>query len=145
MGELRIFVKRLHSEAKLPSYAHQGPLGDLAADLYSIEDADLLPRSVQAIRTGIAIELPVGYGAIVEDRSGTALKGVTTLAGVIDTGYRGEVRVVLTNIGENVYRVRKGDRIAQMRIVKRLEGEFVEVEDLNATPRFQNGFGSTGA
>jgi dUTP pyrophosphatase len=142
--ELRVFVKKLHPDAKIPSYAHSGPLGDLAGDLFSTCDAELLPGQVLSIGTGIAIEPPSGFGAIVEDRSGMALKGITTLAGVVDTGYRGEIQVVLVNLGPNSYRVSKGDRIAQLRIVQKFEVTFVEAQDIAASPRHNKGFGSTG-
>jgi dUTP pyrophosphatase len=143
-----IKVKKLHPAAQLPRYSHAGPWGDLAADLYAAVGATLAPcgtaGSVLAISTGIALELPATHGALVEDRSGLALRGITTLAGVIDPGYRGEVKIVLTNLNSVAVEVAVGDRIAQLRIVERIEASFEEVEELVDAPRGAAGFGSTG-
>lgn len=142
---IEVKVKRLHPDARLPTYSHTGPAGDLAADLYSIEELVIAPQQVQGIRTGIALELPPGYGAIVEDRSGLALRGITTLAGVIDSGYRGELKVVIANVGSTRYTVKHGERIAQLRLVQRLEATFTEVAEIAASERMDKGFGSTGS
>jgi dUTP pyrophosphatase len=140
-----IKIKKLHTEAKLPKYAHTGPWGDLAADLYTVQAATLEPGATTLVSTGVAIELPSEYGALVEDRSGLAVRGVTTLAGVIDPGYRGELKVVLTNLSATAVAVAAGDRIAQLRLVQRIEAEFQEVDELEEAPRGSGGFGSTGA
>jgi dUTP pyrophosphatase len=142
---LRILVKRLCPDAQLPKYAHLGPFGDLAADLYAAEALELVPGATVAVRTGIAMELPATHGALVEDRSGLAIRGITTLAGVIDPGYRGEIKVVMTNLGATPHPVEVGQRIAQLRIVERIEAIFEEVDTLNEAPRGAGGFGSTGA
>ena len=84
------------------------------------------------------------HGALIEDRSGLALRGITTLAGVIDPGYRGEIRVVVTNLGAAAVEIAAGDRIAQLRLVRRIEARFEEVEELADAPRGEGGFGSTG-
>ena len=122
--DVLIRVQRLLPAAQLPRYAHTGPFGDLAADLFAAETAVLAaagqPGSTIAVRTGQAIELPSTHGALIEDRSGLAVRGVTTLAGVIDPGYRGELRVVLTNFGGEPFRIAPGHRIAQLRIVERI-------------------------
>jgi dUTP pyrophosphatase len=97
-----------------------------------------------AIPTGLAMEFPSTHGALVEDRSGLAMKGLTTLAGVIDPGYRGEIRIVVTNLGTTAFTVNAGDRIAQLRIVQRIEAQFEEVAELAEAPRGAGGFGSTG-
>ena len=141
---LRVRVKKLNPSAKLPHYAHGGPDGDLAADLYSLDSVMLAPQSVVRIGTGIAVQLPPGYGAVIEDRSGLATKGLTTLAGVIDPGYRGELRVVVANVSVAAVEIRQGDRIAQLRLVQRFDMEFEEVDQLEATARNEGGFGSTG-
>ena len=143
--QVRIAIQRLHPDAKRPRYAHAGASGDLAADLYSVEEVELPPGKVLAIPTGIALAIPDGFGAIVQDRSGVALQGLATLAGVIDTGYRGEIKVVMVNLGETAARIRKGDRIAQLRIVHRIEAAFTEESELPSTQRQANGFGSTGS
>ncbi len=140
----QLAVKRLHPGAVLPTYAHTGPFGDLAADLYSVEDAEIAPGATGVVSTGLAMAFPEGYGALVEDRSGLAVRGVTTLAGVIDTGYRGELKVVLLNTTAAAVRLPRGSRVAQLRVVQRLEAEFTEVEELDETVRAAGGFGSTG-
>ena len=144
----KILVQRLLPAAQMPRYAHTGPYGDLAADLFAAEAATLAPvgepGSTVAVRTGLALELPSSHGALVEDRSGLALRGITTLAGVIDPGYRGELRVVLTNLGPEEQMVAPGHRIAQLRVVERIQAAFEETDLLAETPRGQGGFGSTG-
>ena len=144
MAELKIKVKRLVPEAKVPRYAHVGEYGDLAADLYASVGLIIEPGATVAVPTGVAMEFPSTHGALVEDRSGLAMKGVTTLAGVIDPGYRGEIRVVVANLGVVAIEVKPGDRIAQLRIVRRIEAEFEEVEELAEAARGAGGFGSTG-
>ena len=138
-------MQRLHPAAQLPRYAHTGSFGDLAADLYAAEGGTLPAGATLAVPTGLAMEFPVGYGALVEDRSGLALRGLTTLAGVIDPGYRGELRIVLTNLSVAPIEVKAGDRIAQLRIVRRIEARFEEAEAIGGAPRGAAGFGSTGA
>jgi dUTP pyrophosphatase len=144
-----ILVQRLLPSAQMPRYAHLGPYGDLAADLFAAEPATLAPvgrpGSTQAIRTGLAMELPSTHGALVEDRSGLALRGITTLAGVIDPGYRGELKIVLTNLTADPQVVAPGHRIAQLRIVERIQATFEETDNLAETTRGEGGFGSTGA
>ena len=144
-----IKVQRLHPSAQLPRYAHTGAFGDLAADLFAAEAATLAPigdpGSTKAVGTGLALELPATHGALIEDRSGLALRGITTLAGVIDPGYRGELKVVLTNLGSEEHTIAPGHRIAQLRIVERIQANFEEADNLAAgTPRNIAGFGSTG-
>jgi dUTP pyrophosphatase len=143
-----ILVQRLLASAQLPRYAHLGEYGDLAADLFAAEPATLAPvgqqGATQLVRTGLAMELPSTHGALVEDRSGLAVRGVTTLAGVIDPGYRGELKVVMTNLSTEVQTVAPGHRIAQLRIVERIQASFEETDILEDTERGEGGFGSTG-
>ena len=143
-----IKVKKLVGSARMPRYAHAGEYGDLAADLYASADARLAAEgeagSTAAVATGIALEFPSTHGALVEDRSGLAVRGVTTLAGVIDPGYRGEIRVVMTNLGAAPVEIKAGERIAQLRIVERIEASFEEVAELGEAARGAGGFGSTG-
>jgi dUTP pyrophosphatase len=141
---VNIKVAKLHPDARLPNYAHTGPHGDLAADVAALDAAELAPGDIKAIRTGLTFEFPAEYGALVHDRSGLAMKGVCTLAGVIDPGYRGELKVVLTNLSKVVFQIKPGDRVAQLRIVRRLEVEFTEVDSVTTTARDVRGFGSTG-
>jgi dUTP pyrophosphatase len=147
--EVLIRVQRLHPEAQMPLYAHVGEYGDLAADVYAAEAAVLAPvgeeGSTQMVRTGLAMQFPSTHGALIEDRSGLAVRGVTTLAGVIDPGYRGELKIVLTNLNRAPQTIAPGHRIAQMRIVRRLQATFEETEALEETVRGAGGFGSTGA
>jgi dUTP pyrophosphatase len=142
---VRIKVLKLHPEAQLPRYAHTGPFGDLAADLYAVAAATLDTGATAAVATGLAMEFPATHGALVEDRSGLAMRGVTTLAGVIDPGYRGEIKVVMTNLGAVPVEIKAGDRVAQLRIVRRIEAKFEEVTELVEAPRGVGGFGSTGS
>src|SRR5580698_607047 len=144
----KILVQRLHPAAQLPRYAHAGAYGDLAADLFAAEAATLAPAgepgSTVAVRTGLAMELPSTHGALVEDRSGLAVRGITTLAGVIDPGYRGELKIVLTNLTNAPQAVAPGHRIAQLRIVERIQAVFEESDMIAEAPRGAAGFGSTG-
>lgn len=145
---VNIKVKKLSASAQLPRYAHTGEFGDLAADVYASDSVTLAPAghtgSTAAVPTGVAFEFPSTHGALVEDRSGLAVRGITTLAGVIDPGYRGELKVVMTNLSPAPVEIRCGDRIAQLRIVQRIEATFEEVDDLGAAARGAGGFGSTG-
>lgn len=143
--DLTIQTQRLHPDARLPKYSHEGAWGDLAADLYSVESATVEPGKTALVPTGLAMAFPSDYGALVEDRSGLAVKGITTLAGVIDPGYRGEIKVVLTNVTTAPITLKVGDRIAQLRVVRRIQADFVEIESLDETKRGEGGFGSTGA
>ncbi|MHA1904365.1 MAG: dUTP diphosphatase [Candidatus Thorarchaeota archaeon] len=138
---VRVRVKLLTEEGQLPKAAKDG---DVAFDLFSSVDYDLEPGTRYAVPTGIAIELPAGYEGQVRPRSGLALRnGITTLntPGTIDTGYRGEVKVILINHGDVVFHVSKGDRIAQLAIRK---VQFTEVDSLGSSDRGEDGFGSTG-
>jgi dUTP pyrophosphatase len=142
--QVAIKVKKLEAAARVPRYAHTGDYGDLAADLYALDEVTLAAGETRPVATGIAMEFPSTHGALVEDRSGLAVKGVTTLAGVIDPGYRGEIKVVLTNLSSAAVEISAGDRIAQLRIVQRIEAQFDEVEELGEAARGAGGFGSTG-
>ena len=144
LAAVRIKARKLREDARLPRYAHTGLYGDLAADLYAVENVTLAPAATIGVPTGIALEFPSTHGALVEDRSGLAVRGVTTLAGVIDPGYRGEIKVVVTNLSAISVEIKAGDRVAQLRIVQRIEAEFEEVTELAEAPRGAGGFGSTG-
>ena len=137
-------MQRLMAEAQLPKYAHVGAYGDLAADLYAAEAVTLSAGSTRMVRTGLAMELPSTHGALVEDRSGLAVRGITTLAGVIDPGYRGELKVVLTNLIPEAQVIEVGQRVAQLRIVERIEAVFEETDVVADATRGVGGFGSTG-
>lgn len=160
-------VKLLHPEAQAPTVAHAG--SDLGFDLYSIEDVILEPGVPVKVRTGIAVEGPPGWGFVLGDRSSMAAKGVTYAGGRIDAGYRGEILVCLINVNQPRYSllaarnssgaitdvalecadvsvtIHKGDKIAQMSpFAAQTQMEVAVVEELSATTRGANGFGSTG-
>lgn len=143
---LSVPTRVLDDDLALPSYAR---LGDAGADLVAREAADLAPGGGRAlVATGIAISLPVGTAGFIQPRSGLALNhGVTCLntPGLIDSGYRDELRVLLVNLDPTEpYRVERGDRIAQL-VVQRVETVvFVPVNDLGSSSRGLGGFGSTG-
>lgn len=140
---MQIRIKKLHADAILPSYAH-GPEEDAGLDLRALERVVLSPGLARAVPTGIAIELPPGHEAQVRPRSGMALRhSVTVNFGTIDPGYRGEIRVVMFNLGRADYTVEKGDRIAQL-IVAPYEAVQWEEGDLGDSARGAGGFGSSG-
>ena len=136
--------KKIHPDAVLPSYAHEG---DAGMDVRSVEDAEIAPGSRALVHTGLVMILPRGYEAQVRPRSGLALKhGVTVLntPGTIDEGYRGEVGVILANFGDAPFAVKKGDRIAQIVVAPVTRAEIVETDEVDGTERGGGGFGSTG-
>ncbi|MFB3828597.1 MAG: dUTP diphosphatase [Bryobacteraceae bacterium] len=142
---MRIKIQRLRPQAELPRYAH-GPEEDAAMDLSAAEDAVLEPGIPRLVPTGLAIEVPPGYEAQIRPRSGLALKHAITLPNspaTIDPGYRGEIRIILLNLGREPYRVHAGDRIAQM-IIARYERIEWDESELSETQRGAGGFGSSG-
>ena len=141
---MKVRVKKIHKDAKIPSYAHQG---DSGMDLYSVEEATIEPGERKMVSTGLQISLPKGFEAQIRPKSGLAANfGVTVLntPGTVDSCYRGEVRVILANLGKGAYKVEKGKKIAQMVIARVEEAEIEEVEELDDTARKDGGFGSTG-
>ncbi|MFB4287903.1 dUTP diphosphatase [Nonomuraea sp. ATR24] len=145
MTEVEVLIQRLDPELPVPRYAHPG---DAGADLYSAEDAELLPGERAVIRTGVAIALPDGYAAFVHPRSGLAARhGITMVnaPGTVDAGYRGEVKVTLINTdAKEPFRLRRGDRLAQL-VFQRVErAAFREVDSLPESARGAGGHGSTG-
>jgi dUTP pyrophosphatase len=141
-----IGLKRLtHGEGlPLPSYASDGAAG---LDVVAAEDLTLEPGARHAVATGFAIAIPEGFEVQVRPRSGLALKhGITCLntPGTIDSDYRGEVKVILANLGGEPFEVRRGERIAQLVPAPVLRATFREVDDLDSTQRGAGGFGSTG-
>ena len=140
---MNIRIKKLHAEAVLPAYAH-GPLEDAGMDLRSVERVVLSPGAAQGVPTGLAIELPPGFEAQVRPRSGLGLKHTITVNfGTIDPGYRGEIRVVMFNLGRADYVIEKGDRIAQL-VIARYEAIEWEEGELGDSARGAGGFGSSG-
>lgn len=142
---MRIKIKRLRADAFLPEYAH-GASEDAGMDLRAVEEASLEPGVPRAVPTGLAIELPPGFEAQVRPRSGLALKHAITLPNApatIDPGYRGEIRVILLNLGRETYQLQRGDRIAQL-VIARYQAVEWEEADLKPSQRGQGGFGSSG-
>jgi dUTP pyrophosphatase len=140
---MKLSLKKLHPDAFLPVYAH-GPLEDAGMDLRAVERVVLSPGVAQGVPTGIAIELQPGFEAQVRPRSGMALKhSVTVNFGTIDPGYRGEIRVIMFNLGKTDYAIEKGDRIAQL-VIARYEAIEWEEGELGDSARGAGGFGSSG-
>ena len=141
---IKLPLTRLDPSIELPSYAREG---DAGLDLRAAHDATLEPGSRGLVGTGLAVAIPPGYAGLVLPRSGLALsQGVTVLnaPGLVDAGYRGELKVLLVNHGDKPVPVRRGDRIAQL-VIQRVErAELTEVNDLPASERGAGGFGSTG-
>lgn len=141
---MEVFFTKLTESACVPTRAHYG---DAGADLYSDEDAALQPDQRMAIRTGIAIAIPHGYAGLILPRSGLALKwgiSVVNSPGLIDSGYRGEVKVLLINHGYESVRFTRGSRIAQIVFVRVESPAFQQAETLPDSARGDGGFGSTG-
>jgi dUTP pyrophosphatase len=146
MPEIAIAIRRLPNGGglPLPSYATEHAAG---LDVVAAESLVLAPGARHAVATGFAIAIPAGYEVQVRPRSGLALKhGVTCLntPGTIDSDYRGEVKVILANLGEGPFEIVRGERIAQLVPAPVLRARFEEVEDLDDTVRGAGGFGSTG-
>jgi dUTP pyrophosphatase len=145
-NKIKIKVKKLHQDAIIPHYNHEG---DAGMDLYAVEDVILWPNEPVAVPTGLSIELPKGYVALVWDKSGLSLKeGIKTMAGVCDSNYRGEYKIVLLNTTNQYYYLDKGDKIAQLLIQPVMQAEVEELkegENLSETTRGTGGFGSTGS
>ncbi len=146
--KIKIKITRLreNKDLPLPTYATEGSAGmDLFADVEN--EIVIKPGEITMIPTGIAIELPPGYEAQIRPRSGLAINyGITLLntPGTIDSDYRGEIKVILINLGKDDFVVKRGDRIAQMIVSKYTKVEWEETSKLNTTKRGEGGFGHTG-
>jgi len=137
-----IQVKRLDPLAKLPVRAHPG---DAGLDVYAMEGFRLGPGERKVVGTGLSIAVPAGHVGLIMDRSGLAAReGITNLGGVIDSGYRGEWKVIMLNTSDTSYEAATGERIAQIVIVPIALPQVCEVEELDDTIRGDGGFGSTG-
>jgi dUTP pyrophosphatase len=140
-------VKLLEAGARAPVVAHPGE--DLGYDLFALEGVTIAPRATVKVRTGIAVEARdprtgAALGLLVRDRSSMAARGMATTGGVIDAGYRGEILVLMTNLGAEPVELKAGDKIAQMIPVPVLTGLVQEVESLEDSARAEKGFGSSG-
>lgn len=135
-------IRKIVPDAKVPAYAIKG---DAGMDIFSSEDNLVKIGELKAISTGIAMEIPDGYVGLVWDKSGIALKnGIKTMGGVIDSSYRGEVKVIIKNLSDIDFKIEKGQKVAQMLIQKIEVPEIEIVEDLSFTDREGGGFGHTG-
>jgi len=139
---MKLKIQKLHPNANIPSYAHPG---DAGLDIHSIAKHALAPGERAMIPTGIGLALPPGTVGLVWDKSGLAIKkGLKTLGGVIDEGYRGEVMIGLVNLSDADYVIEAGDKIAQILIQQVERPELETVDELDDTSRGTGGFGSTG-
>ena len=134
-------IQKLHPEAKVPTRAYEH---DAGLDLTSVETHTLNPGEGKIFKTGIAIALDPGFVGLVWDRSSMGKKGIKTLGGVIDSGYRGEVGVILWNISKESHTINAGERIAQLLVQSVATPQTKEVSDLSKTERGAGGFGSSG-
>ena len=140
----QISFLKLDSELPTPGHAHPG---DGGVDLYARETVRLDPEGWAMVPTGIAVAIPVGFAGLVVPRSGLAARlrvGVVNGPGLVDAGYRGEIKVILINHGPEPLELQRGERIAQLVVVPVVEQEFVEVDELPGSMRGEGGFGSTG-
>jgi dUTP pyrophosphatase len=143
-GEPRVLVQRLDAGLPLPGRARPG---DAGVDLYAAAPVTLAPGERATVGTGVAVAIPEGHAGLVTPRSGLAHRhglGVVNAPGVVDSGYRGEIRVILVNHGADPVALSRGDRIAQLVVVPVAVGDLVEVAELPGSERGAGGFGSTG-
>lgn len=139
-----IKIKKLHPKAVVPEYK---TLGSVGADLVSVQNLDIAPGKVGLVDLGFSVSFPTGYEIQIRPRSGLAVKHAVTVIntpGTVDSDYRGTMKVILINHGDKVFKVSKGDRVAQMVFTKVCHADFKEFEILDETERGEGGFGSTG-
>ena len=142
--KLKVKISKIKENAITPCYAHKN---DAGVDLYSTEDYVIKPGQIVLVSTGIRMAIPPGYEGQTRPKSGLALNhgiSICNSPGTIDSGYRGEVRIIAINHGNKEFKIEKETKIAQMVFNKIETAEFEEVEELDNTTRGQNGFGSTG-
>lgn len=139
---MKLKVKKMDSRAKLPQFAH---LHDAGMDLSANKEIILKSGEFLAVPTGVAMEIPEGFVGLIWDKSGLAINnGLKVLGGVIDAGYRGEVKVGMINLSNKEYKIEKGHKVAQMLIQKIEISKIIEIKELSQTTRGISGFGSTG-
>jgi len=139
---MKLKIKKLFEDTKLPSYAHPG---DVGMDMYAREDYDLKPGERRVFNCGFALEFEIGYAAIVKDKGSLPKNaGIHTMGGVFDAGYRGEYNAFLINLGRETYHITKGDKIAQLIIYPVVIAELQEISELSDSSRGEGRFGSTG-
>ena len=136
-------VMKIVQLATLPQKAHAG---DLGYDLFSLGEKTIFPGNTELVGTGICVQFPEGYGALIRDRSSVATKrNLFVVAGVIDNGYTGEIKVALHNVGDDVQRIGHGEKIAQLILIPTVDFSVEEVQEISSSDgRNANGFGSTG-
>ncbi len=135
---MKIKVLKLDKNAIIPSYAHAG---DAGMDFYSLNKTVVEPQKRVSVSTGIVLEIPKGYVGLIWDKSGLAVNnGIKTMAGVIDSGYRGEIQIIIFNTSQIKFIIEKGDRIAQILIQKIESPELVEVNKLFPLDNIKNTF-----
>ena len=138
---MKIKVKRLKPEAKLPTYAHPG---DVGMDLYSMEAVVIPPMGHARLWHGFALEFPTGYAAIIKDKSSISKALLHTMGGVFDAGFRGEYNTHLVNMGTEPYTIEEGDKVSQLIIYPVAIAELEETDTLSESSRGEGSFGSTG-
>ena len=141
MASFKVKIKKLHPDAKLPTYAHPG---DVGMDLYALEDATIEPGQHHRFNNGFALEFPIGYAGIIKDKGSISKAGLHTMGGVFDAGFRGEYNVHLVNLSDKSYTFEKGDKVAQLVILPVEIPELEEVSELSESVRGTGQFGSTG-
>ena len=141
INKIHVKVKKLHPDAKIPTSGTEHAAG---FDLYSIEDYELQPGETYAVKTGIVMEIPEGKAVFIWDRSGMGFKGIHRFAGLIDSDYRGEFKIIINNSTKNIFKINKGDRIAQGVMQDYYKAEFEEVNELSETKRGEGWNSSTG-
>ena len=140
---MQLKFKKLHPDAKIPSYAYTG---DAGLDLYTSEDLIIKKGERKSVALGIAVEIPDGYVGILFDKSGLSHKyGLKSYGGIIDSGYRGEIHVGMMNLSDADYEFKTGDKIIQILIMPVLQAVVIECADLTDSDRGVGAFGSSGA
>lgn len=138
---MKLKIKKIHPEAKVPTRAHHD---DAGIDMYACGEHVIAPHSTVMVPVGIACEIEEGYVGLIWDKSSIGSKGIKTLGGVIDAGYRGEISIMVHNLGSEAYTFSHGHKVAQMLIQKIEFPDIEEVDELSDSKRGTGGFGSTG-
>jgi dUTP pyrophosphatase len=138
---MKIKVKKLKENTKLPKYAHPG---DVGMDMYAMETVTIQPGEHYRFWHGFALEFEVGYAAIVKDKSSISKAGLHTMGGVFDAGYRGEYNTHLVNLSSDPYTIEEGDKVSQLIIYPVAIAELEETDTLSESARGEGMFGSTG-
>lgn len=142
---MRVYLSEELQKLNIPFTAPKP--GDAGYDLYSLEAVTIPPGEHRLIATGVHVEIPAGYVGLIKDRSSMALAGIHTMGGVIDSAYRGEIKIILLNTNTDGYAVERGQKIAQMVVIPcytKAVQPVAHLEDLTSTTRGKQGFGSTG-